>query len=77
MTRLNILSNDDLDKLFKIPQLTDEERQFIFELDEIDKIYLNSIISVPIKINYILHLGYFRVSQYFFSFNFQQVKEDV
>ena len=77
MTRLNILSNDDLDKLYKIPRLTDEERQLIFELDEIDNTYLNSIISIPIKINYILHLGYFRISQYFFSFTFQEVKEDV
>ena len=77
MTRLNILSNDDFDRLYKIPQLTNEERQLIFELDENDKSYLNQINTIPAKINYILHLGYFRISQYFFSFNFQDVKEDV
>jgi TnpA family transposase len=77
MTRLHILSNDDFDRLYKIPQLTNEERQLIFELDENDKSYLNQINTIPAKINYILHLGYFRISQYFFSFNFQDVKEDV
>lgn len=72
MTRLRILSDDDYDKLYKIPKLTDEERQFIFELDEIDKNYLNTINNNSVKINYILHLGYFRISQYFFSFTFQR-----
>ena len=49
MARLRILSNDDFDKLYKIPKLNDEERQFIFELDEIDKNYLNTINSIPVK----------------------------
>lgn len=77
MARLRILSNDDFDKLYKIPKLNDEERQLIFELEEADKNYLSTINSIPAKINYILHLGYFRISQYFFSFTFQAVKEDV
>lgn len=77
MARLRILSDDDFDKLYKIPKLNNEERQFVFELDEIDKNYLNTINSIPVKINYILNLGYFRTSQYFFSFTFQAVKEDV
>lgn len=77
MTRLRILSHDDLNKLYKIPELNDEERQVIFELDEVDKNYLDTIQSIPVKIDYILNLGYFRISQYFFSFTFQSVKEDV
>lgn len=39
--------------------------------------YINTINSIPVKINYILHLGYFRISQYFFSFTFHGAKEDV
>ena len=76
MARLKILSSDDYDKLYSIPKLTDEEREFIFELDEMDKTYLNSLSNTAVKINYILLLGYFRTSQYFFSFTFQSVKED-
>lgn len=77
MARLRILSDDDFEKLYKIPKLNDEERQVVFELDEEDKNYLNTINSIPVKINYILHLGYFRISQYFFSCTFHGVKEDV
>ena len=77
MARLRILSDDDFDKLYKIPKLTDEERQCIFELDEFDQNYLKAINNIPAKINYILHLGYFRISQYFFSFTFHGAKEDV
>jgi TnpA family transposase len=77
MTRVNILSDEDFNKLYKIPKLHDDERQIIFELDEVDKNYLSAINDISVKINYILHLGYFRISQYFFSFTFQQVKEDV
>ena len=76
MARLRILSKDDYDKLYKLPQLTEEERQLIFELGETDKIYLDTLKTIPDKINYILNLGYFRTSQYFFSFTFQSVKED-
>ena len=54
MARLRILSDDDFDKLYKIPKLNNEERQFVFELDEIDKNYLNTINNIPVKINYIL-----------------------
>lgn len=77
MPRLKILSNDDYDKLYKIPSLTANERQFVFELDEQDKIYLKTLKNTPAKINYILNLGYFRISQYFFSFTFQKTREDV
>ena len=31
MARLRILSDDDFDKLYKIPKLNNEERQFVFE----------------------------------------------
>jgi TnpA family transposase len=77
MARVRILSNDDFDLLYKIPKLNNEERQFVFELDEIDKSHLNTMDSIPVKINYILHLGYFRISGYFFAFTFRSVADDV
>jgi TnpA family transposase len=77
MARLRILSREDLNKLYKIPILENDERQFVFELDEEDKNYLNTIDNVSVKINYVLNLGYFKTSGYFFSFSFQTVKEDV
>jgi TnpA family transposase len=77
MARLAILSNDEFDNLYKIPKFTDEERESIFALDTFDKNYLNTIDSLSVKINYILHVGYFRTSQYFFSLEFNKVTDDV
>ena len=77
MTRLRILSNDDFNKLYKIPKVLEEEYNFVFELDEYDDNYLNILNSIEAKINYILQLGYFRISQYFFTFTFLEVKEDI
>ncbi len=76
MARLNILSNDEFDRLYKIPKIEEDELPFIFEIEEDDKNYLDSINDISGKIHYILTLGYFRASQYLFNFTFQSVKRD-
>jgi TnpA family transposase len=66
--RLSILTEEEIQSLYAIPKLDDEERSFIFELDEDDKIYLDSLKhNVPVKINYVLQL----------LFSFQKQKTDV
>ncbi|WP_133137982.1 Tn3 family transposase [Legionella rowbothamii] len=76
MARLKILSSDDINKLYKLPALEDKDRPFVFELDEEDKEYLNSFDNIPKKINYILQVSFFRISQYFFNFTFQGLRKD-
>ena len=76
MARLNILSDDDFNKLYTIPVLEDEDRPFVFELDEEDKAYLNSFDNVPKKINYILQIGFFRITNYFHHITFQGNRQD-
>ena len=76
--RLSILTEEEIHSLYSIPKLDDEERAFIFELDEEDKIYLQSLKNdIPRKINYILQLGYYRAVNYFFTFSFQKQQTDV
>ncbi len=41
--RLFILTEEEINSLYSIPKLDDEERAFLFELDEEDKTYLNSL----------------------------------
>jgi TnpA family transposase len=77
MARLQILLKDDFERLYRPPYLIDDERQFAFEIDEKDQIYINSLNGIPAKIHFILNLGYFRISQYFFTCTFQQAKSDV
>ncbi|MBA2648079.1 MAG: DUF4158 domain-containing protein [Legionella sp.] len=76
MARLQILSNDDINKLYKLPQLNDSDRPFVFELDEKDQEYLNSFDDIPKKINYILQVGFFRITQNFYNVTFQGNRQD-
>ena len=76
MARLKILSNDDFNKLYKLPVLDDNDRPFVFELDDEDKEYLASFDDIPKKINYILQVGFFRITQYFYKFTFQGIRQD-
>ncbi|MCX7091624.1 MAG: Tn3 family transposase [Legionellales bacterium] len=76
MARLKILSNDDFNKLYKLPALSENDRPFVFELDDEDKVYLGSFNDVPKKIDYILQVSFFRITQYFYKFTFQGNRQD-
>lgn len=76
MARLKILSDGDFNKLYVIPVLENEDRPFVFELDEEDKEYLDSFDSVPKKINYILQIGFFKITNYFHHITFQGNRQD-
>lgn len=76
MTRLKILSSDDINKLYKLPELNDSDRPFVFELDEEDQKYLSSFDNIPKKINYLLQVGFFRITNYYYNFTFQGIRND-
>ena len=46
MTRLRILSDDEFNKLYKKPNILEEERYHIFELDQNDHNYLNTLNNI-------------------------------
>jgi TnpA family transposase len=77
MARLNILTQDEINALYAIPTLDDEERSFLFGLDSDDIAILDSLENnTARKVDYILQLGYYRAVNYFFLFSFQRVKAD-
>ncbi len=77
MARLNILTQDEINSLYAIPSLDDEERSFLFSLDADDIAILDSLENnIARKVDYILQLGYYRAVNYFFLFSFQRVKAD-
>ena len=78
MARLSILSQDEINALYAIPTLDDEERAFLFSLDDEDQVILDTLEKdTARKVDYILQLGYCRAVGYFFLFSFQKVKADV
>ena len=58
-------------------KLEKQDRDFLFELDEVDHSYLNSLVDLSSRVDYILQVEYFRLSQYFFSFTLRGVRQDV
>ena len=71
MARLKILSGDDFNNLYVIPRLEKEDRTYLFDLDETDHAYLETLTDIPCKIDYILQLEYFKLSQYFSALHFK------
>ncbi len=51
--RIKILNPDDIELLYSIPQLGDEDRKFLFDLTEIDSQFLNTLFKYEEKIDYI------------------------
>ena len=78
MARLTILTKDEINALYAIPTLDDEERSFLFSLEVEDQVILDTLgKDTARKVDYILQLGYYRAIGYFFLFDFQKVKADV
>ena len=75
--RLNILTPTEIDDLYARPQLTEEQRINLFELDRDEQKILVSKLSMSSKIDAIIRLGYFKLKQKFFQFDLQEVSEDV
>jgi TnpA family transposase len=78
MARLSILTKAEIDSLYAIPSLEDEDRAFVFKLEAGDQEYINTLKrDTARKVNYILQLGDYQSVNYFFTFSFQQVNADV
>jgi hypothetical protein len=75
--RLNILTPVEIDDLYARPQLTEDQRINLFELDRDEQKILVSNLSTPAKIDAIVRLGYFKLKQQFFQFDLREVSEDV
>ena len=43
MARLKIMSTDELSTLYEIPRLEDEDRPHVFDLDQLDLDYIQSL----------------------------------
>ncbi|MDY6894212.1 MAG: Tn3 family transposase [Thermotogota bacterium] len=75
--RISILSKDEEKYLYEIPDLTNDERMVLFDLSDEDLKEISKLPDEPVRINYILQLGYFRATNYLFNFTFQKVSQDV
>src|SRR5258708_33803603 len=77
MARLTILTPKELQALYGLPQLTDEERDAYFTLDAREKQALQAYRTFTAKTYFILQLGYFKAKKQFFVFGLPTVADDV
>ena len=75
--RLHILAPTELDDLYARPQLTEDQRIYLFELNKDEQNIIASNISMATKIDAIIRLGYFKHKQQFFLFNLHEITDDV
>lgn len=75
--RMNILTPTEIDDLYARPQLTEEQRIGLFELNKDEQKILVSNLSMAAKVDAIIRLGYFRLKQQFFQFDLQEVSDDL
>jgi hypothetical protein len=74
--RLHILTNEELQNIYRLPTFNDEERLLHFSLTESEFEVLNHTRSLASKLNFILQLGYFKVRHLFFNFELRDVSAD-
>ena len=75
--RLHILTQEELQDLYELPNFTDQERHLYFSLTKNEFELLAEFRSMASKLNFILQLGYFKARHLFFNFEFQAVSTDM
>lgn len=76
-TRIVLLSNAEIDELYSLPIFNDKDRCIFFSLSNSDYKLLDEYRTQRLKIYFILQLGYFRATQQFYNFKFEDVLDDV
>lgn len=75
--RLHILTSEEIQNIFQMPDFNDAERLLHFSLSETEFEVLTQTRSFASKLNFILQLGYFKVRRLFFNFELREVSADV
>lgn len=75
--RITLLSKEEIEYFYDIPELTNNDRMALFDLSETDHKEINKLPTEAVKIDYILQFGYFRATNFLFNFTFHQVDQDV
>lgn len=76
-TRITLLSNAEIDELYSLPIFNEEDRYVFFSLSSSDYKLLDEYRTQRLKVYFILQLGYFRATQQFYNFKFEDVWSDV
>ena len=76
-SRLHILTEDEIQDIFNLPNFTDEERLLYFALTDTELRVINQSRSSASKLNLIIQLGYFKSRRLFFTFELSDISDDI
>ena len=75
--RLSILTQSEIQNYFGIPRLTQEDREYYFELADNEVYLIDDNWRLNSKLYFVLQLGYFKAKRIFFNFDADAVADDV
>jgi len=75
--RITILTTSEINDIYNLPCLSEEERCFYFTMDAEEHIIAHSHRSLDMKVLFILQLGYFKAKRMFFVFTTNDIREDL
>ena len=75
--RITILSPNEIEDLYGLPKLSEEERELYFDMDADELEIACSHRSLMTKLIFILQLGYFKAKRMFFLFTYDEVRKDI
>ena len=76
-TRITLLSNAEIGELYSLPLFNKQDREDFFALSNSDYKLLDQYRTQKVKVYFILQLGYFRATQQFYNFKFEDILGDV
>jgi len=75
--RIKLLEDQEIDELYGLPQFGPEEQAHYFALTQEERDIANSHRAIENRVLFILQVGYFKAKTMFFSFEFNDVRDDV
>ena len=75
--RIKILEDHEIDEIYGLPQFFPDERAYYFSLTQEERDIANSYRTLENSVLFILQMGYFKAKMMFFSFEFNEVQDDV
>jgi TnpA family transposase len=75
--RITLISELELEELYSIPKFSEDNRIYYFDLNSAEKELLIKAGAYKTKIYLLLQLGYFKATNQFYDFKYEDSKEDI
>jgi TnpA family transposase len=75
--RITILSANEINDIYSLPHLSEEEQELYFTMDVVEQKIAHSHHSLDLKLFFIIQLGYFKAKRMFFVFTNDDIREDL